>query len=684
MNVNRYLQNGRRSDLCGGEWATRGGQQPHEKWDDPVPGISGLLAIGHGTAVNDLLIPSVTRKGEAASLCLSKVQNRWTPAWMHTVYRSAPEPAIYNKSGTVVLEERKCFLPNGVFVSHTTLRNDHREPAALIFTLKSPYVQEGKLITETNAAALHTSFPIVLHVSLLCTLSGDGEYAVTVPANGSITFRWVFSASPDSPETARKAADEALSMENPFLTSEDTLNRWFEQNVPVLETDDEDLKKVYYYRFWLLRRSIHRPADVIPSHFLKRQCMYESPFGSWYGCPVGLPFPLHILEARWLTESHIAFDDARNWAENLGDYQNYIQSPVASFAELYDLKPDKAWVREIFPACVKYLEPVLALADRPGLDGLPVMHGSWLTGAEYQPSFYEHTEPAWDWTQDEEGIRMGVTDTRAPLYRLDEICYAIGNLMGCAKLAAILNEHETEQTMLHRAQQITKIVLERFYCKEDGFFYDIDARTGRHCRRSGCYDSFFPFLWNIAGPEYRGIFDRLFSEAHFWAAFPITTADKTCPMFWFDNCIAGPTASSVAEPHEYGCSWNGTTWPYANGLVLTALGNAAKDDSSLADGWLEFFRRYSEMHFSAGDRSLPVIVEHYRNSDGSNFSPVTDYFHSLWIDVFMKYYVGLDITGETLTAHPFTNADFTLTGVNFRAAAYCVSQKAGRTEIRPI
>lgn len=676
MNVNLYLQNSKRSDIHGGEWSTQGGQQPHGCWDAPRMGISGLLAIGHDTGICDFLVPTVKRKGSETPLSFTAVRNQWTPAWMRTVYRSETETDVYKKSGTVVLEETKCFLPNGVFVSRITLRNDLREPAELVISLRSPYVENGMFHGKTNAGALHAVFPIDLYAETLCTLDGCGEYAVTVPANGSITFRWVFSASPKSKIAALSAGEAALTKDEPFLLAEENLNRWFAENIPVLETENEDLRKVYYYRFWILYRSIHTPSDVIPGHFLKRPCMYESPFGSWYGCPVGLPFPLHILEARWLAKSRIAFDDARNWAENLGDYQNYIQSPIAAFADLYDLKPDKAWLREIFPACVRYLEPILALGEKPGLKSLPVMHGSWLTGAEYQPSFYEHTEPAWDWTQDEEGVRMGLTDTRAPLYRLDEICYTIGNLLGCAKLAAVLGERETEETMLRRAQQMTETVLERFWCKEDGFFYDIDVRTGKLCRNSACYDSFFPFLWHIAGDEYRGIFSRLFSEAHFWARFPITTADKTCPMFWFDNCIAGPATSSVQEPHEYGCSWNGTVWPYANGLVLTALGNAAKGAPSLRESWLKFFASYTELHFDSGDRSTPVVVEHYRNSDGSNFSSVTDYFHSLWIDIFMKYYIGIDVHDGAFSVHPFTDEDFSLNGVFIKGKIYRITQKA--------
>ena len=217
MNVNLYLRNNKRSDIHGGEWSTQGGQQPHGCWDAPRMGISGLLAIGHDTGICDFLVPTVKRKGSETPLSFTAVRNQWTPAWMRTVYRSEPETDVYKKSGTVVLEETKCFLPNGVFVSRITLRNDLREPAELVISLRSPYVENGMFHGKTNAGALHAVFPIDLYAETLCTLDGCGEYAVTVPANGNVTL--VYEATVNG--FAPPAIDGAIT--NTATVSGDTL-----------------------------------------------------------------------------------------------------------------------------------------------------------------------------------------------------------------------------------------------------------------------------------------------------------------------------------------------------------------------------------------------------------------------------------------------------------------------------
>ena len=148
-------------------------------------------------------------------------------------------------------------------------------------------------------------------------------------------------------------------------------------------------------------------------------------------------------------------------------------------------------------------------------------------------------------------------------------------------------------------------------------------------------------------------------------------------MYWFDNCITGPTKSSLKEPHFYGCSWNGPIWPYAMSTVLDAFGEMACLKKEFKEKWLDLFSKYTELHFLTGDRSTPLILEHYRPTDGVTFSRACDYFHSTWIDLFMKYWIGIKITQKEVQFLPFAKEDFELKGVLINGKSYSFSQKNG-------
>ena len=145
-------------------------------------------------------------------------------------------------------------------------------------------------------------------------------------------------------------------------------------------------------------------------------------------------------------------------------------------------------------------------------------------------------------------------------------------------------------------------------------------------------------------------------------------------MYWFDNCIAGPCQSSLKEPKTYGCSWNGPTWPFANTLVLEALGSAAKRNTKLQELFLDYFGRYTELHFLYGDRSVPVIVEHYRPTDGAPFSVFNEYFHSEWLTLFMEYYAGISVKNGEVTFAPITDDEFILEDVKIAGKSYNFKQ----------
>jgi hypothetical protein len=77
-----------------------------------------------------------------------------------------------------------------------------------------------------------------------------------------------------------------------------------------------------------------------------------------------------------------------------------------------------------------------------------------------------------------------------------------------------------------------------------------------------------------------------------------------------------------------------------------------------------------------------VICEHYRMDDGVSFSPINDYFHSSWIDQFMRFYAGISLEEGTVQFRPFGKEPFVLRGVKLGEQMYTfVLDESGITKI---
>lgn len=666
MNINLFLQNSYRSSIAGYNLAIRDGLQLNGKWDKPNFAMKGIVSCGHELEKQDLLTLTFSEKGRL--LNFESVRNQWTPAWMDTYYRCTPDMDYYTNSGCICIRETKCIMENDTYISHLTIHNDKREDVIIHMEINTYMDKEGHgyhLRANSIAAALGRMYEVDCKASIACTLGEGNSFDIVIPGQSYISLRYAFAISPLSCEVAYSQTKSVIEENNPFLKNENAINDWFKENAPELRTDNYDILKCYYYRWYLIRRAIHSPSQVIRDHQIKGQCYYESPFGRWYNCPVGLSVPLHIEETRWMKDRKTTCVEIDNWVNNLGSeiggYQGYIQYTPMAILDFYQVDPDKDWLKGIYDACIKYTFKRLDVTNPAKL---PETEGSWQTGAEYQPSFYQWADEKWDWRQDEEGVRKGTGNSRRKIYRLDEIVYIIGNLLACVNMAEVLGKEKDVVRLRNVFEELREILKEKFWDDKHKFFYDIDCETEKLCNEAGCYDSFLPLMWSVVGKEYHEVFTALSDINRFATDFVIPTVEKSCPMHWFDNCIAGPSHSSVKEPHYYGCCWNGPVWPYANSVVLKALGQSAKENAGLRQNWLEMFRNYTELHFMYGDRSLPLIVEHYRSTDGVPFSNMSDYFHSEWLNLFMEYFAGISvINGKVESFEPYTNEEFTLTDV---------------------
>lgn len=677
-NINRLLETSRRSDVRGTNIYTAGRRALNRpdantdlsQWDPPSPGLPGIAAIGHHIDVTDLILPEIRLDGAVQEFI--PVRNRWTPAFSDTYYRTRPT-GEYRKSGLFALREQKCFTENDVFVGHLTLSNDDRDPHEAEIQLRVPFEAQSDGIYTVTARILPRSLKKAMtlrgHAAAFTDCGSSAR--ITLPPQSRVSLRYGFAFSAAGAKEAQQMLEEALRCDTVFADAEERFNRWMEENAPVLHTENTDMKKLYYYRFFVIKSAWHTPADVLPDSDYTKGCVNESPFGGWFGAPVGLPVPLQLEELKWMKNPNALRTHIANWSADKGNMQGYIQFTPMAVWNAYRQTGDTSLIADAYEACARYTRQ--KCTEDPA--SLPVTLGSWITGAEYQPSFYQFTEPKWDWQYDTEGERQNLGYSRTSLWRVDECAMHAANLRACADMAAHLGKTEEESFFRERAGAILRHLCRISWNEEQQFFFDVDPASSRQCDEACCYDGFTPLMFGLADKKYRSVFSHLAAGGDMDSGFSVTSVNKSCPMYWFDNCIAGPTASSKAEPHPYGCSWNGPVWPFAVSLVLDALGNSACDDIALRPLWSRLFGEYSELHFHQGDRSTPCICEHYRPTDGVCFSPYTEYFHSEWLNLFLSYWAGIRGDGDCVEFSPFTEEAFSLEGIRLNGKFYRFTQK---------
>ena len=697
VDANGQLATAYRSDIVGPEvWTSTArstecegtresytkGQVPYFLNAAPKPGLSGVLHVVHETPVVDALSLRIVEEGDSGSRELEwvPVRNRWTPAFCTTYYRNIPARASSTECdwvGDSVLKERKCIDSGNVFIAEATLKNTGRVPR----TYEVKVVPAALLLPEgCDATGYAWSFKTTSmgkERARRCSVSigtsfGSLSTQVKVEPHGECTFRYAVAFGAGTPEEVKAALGARLSAKDPFAANEEEFNGWFLREVPLLATEDADIAKMYVYRWFVVKRNTHEARRVIADHEYPRAAVYESPSGGWYNCVIPLSVPFQLNELSWMRSPAVARAHLLNWCDRVRGYTKlYIQSTAMSAWHLLQNHPDRELAAKIAPALVAD-----AMRRSGGGEKLPVIAGSWPTGAEYQPNFYCFTDPPWDCRHDEQFVSQGFR--RARLVRLDGAMCSIGSLEGASRVARMAGDVKSADDCHALAMTQLGTLCKGHWSERDGIFLAADPETGRLAENAACFDSFAPYMWGILkDARYDVAFDKLVDRRWFWDDFPVTTVQKSCPMYFGQNgIVVGPVASPT-NTLRYGCCWNGPTWHYSDSRVAEAFGRVASRSPQRRAKWLEFFDGWTRSHFLYGDRTLPRAAEHLRPEDGAHCGDAWDYMHSAWIDPFIRYWCGVSVSDDLkrVCFDPFAEVPFSLENVPLAGGVYSFEQR---------
>ncbi|GAA4196127.1 Ig-like domain-containing protein [Microbacterium oryzae] len=232
------------------QWLFSRGRAAFMKTHEPSKlGFGGQLAYWESVDGRDAYTITASVGGTEIALREDTAQRKQTPSYWRSVHRNAD-------AGVEIVQTK--FITNAnVLVTELELRSTG--PAVEVaLRATSPYATtvEGDELTGTfdalnDITRVHPRF------------SGDGfapsgaglEATVSVAAGGSATTKLQLGLVTDEIADSRSEYDAVAeaSVGDAYTQHVTAYNRWWADNVPYLDTPEDDIDKTLFYRWWLLR-----------------------------------------------------------------------------------------------------------------------------------------------------------------------------------------------------------------------------------------------------------------------------------------------------------------------------------------------------------------------------------------------------------------------------------------------
>lgn len=446
---------------------------------------------------------------------------------------------------------------------------------------------------------------------------------------------------------------------------------WFDKNVPTFVCSDPWVTKQYAHRAYNLRKNMMEPG----LGRMKWPTFVEGRWRSgWYPNVITYGGGHQIREARWLRNPKYWEGHLSTYAENEkanGVYANYVRPDeigsgqytdwITSTAwDAYLVHPDRTYIASVAEKLATNVRGWSSTYDPDG-DGLLRVDSHWWTGMEWQPSFFYFSDYKRGNPNGNEPVE------RVDLDRVDLTAYQYGNAKAAENIFRALGKSDRAQEFAGLAGRISEAMREKMWDPESGWFYSLRTRDGAVAKVKeviGVYPFYFGAL--PAGQGYEAVWKSLIDPKQFWTKWPVASVSMECPAY-----------SQKSWPDGYGtaCMWNGPTWPHANSLVISAMGNSLRSNegpSALTKNHLwDLFISFTKAQFKDQKLENPWTGEFYSGDTGEWKTGERDYNHSTYIDLVIGEIVGIvPRNDDVLEIHPLVPAGkltyFLLDGVRYR------------------
>jgi hypothetical protein len=413
-------------------------------------------------------------------------------------------------------------------------------------------------------------------------------------------------------------------------------NRWFADNVPYFDAADIEFKKMWYYRWWIVRFHLTEPGT--PD--LQRFASYEGKLG--FDNLIGFAVPAQLKELTYLRDPQYGLSQVENsyrnhnrdgavldapsspyWGET---YSHWIAMALAEFHRVHPLSAET--IRALLPAMAADVRAWLSTYDHDG-DALPERDRPRVTGYDLDILSWWHFNHA----------KVDPTAEPPALERVDFASFVFANAQGVAELAEEVGDAALASELARQADRIRTATLTHLWDDQASFFYPRQADSHLRIPFRELH-GFFPFTTLLAPnkPPFTNALRLLVDPNEFWARYPpvITSMHHYREWTWE---MDGLTRNIAPHPISMGAR-----------TVLQAIKHYGQSGIT-ADHFMELMARYNDLVYPRVHPNDPTwrpnVHEYYSQWEPHRLSPrpkpsdISHDFHSMYCSLIVEGVVGL-------------------------------------------
>lgn len=350
-----------------------------------------------------------------------------------------------------------------------------------------------------------------------------------------------------------------------YVSNADTYH-WLSENIPLFECPDSAVQKIYYYRWWTLRKHLKQT----PNGYIFTEFIIPMKHGGLYNA-ISSAVGHQVYEARWVhntefAESYITFwleEDKKDKKPHFHNFSSWIDDAAY---HLFLVNGDKPFLSKSLPALnddYKLWETERQLPD----------HLFW------QYDVKDAMEESISGSRKGKNIRPTINS------------YMYGNAIALSRMATITGAADLREKYTVKAAELKKLVVDQLWDDQASFFKVKKEKGGFSDAREAI--GFIPWYFNLPPDQakYAKAWDQLTDTAGFAAPWGLTTAERRHPLF-------------RTHGSGHGCEWDGAIWPFATTQSLKALSNLLtnykQQGQMSADVFYKEFHQYAKSHVING------------------------------------------------------------------------------------
>ena len=392
-----------------------------------------------------------------------------------------------------------------------------------------------------------------------------------------------------------------------FIPNEKTCD-WLSQNIPLFECPDTTIEKIYYYRWWAIRKHLKETPDG----FVFTEFITPVGHAGKYNT-VSSALGHHIYELRWLHDQKYLNDYINFWL--------YVDSKTPK----PHLRAFSSWLENA--VYNRYLVNLDKEFLRKNIGRLDQDYKEWEEEKGLPSGLY--------WQFDvRDAMEESISGSRKEKNRRPTInSYMYGNALALSKMATILSIDSLKTKYDQKAKKLRKLVMDSLWDNQESFFKVLHTDGKLDDAREAI--GLIPWYFSLPADEkkYSKAWDELVDQKGFTAPWGITTAERRHPLF-------------RTHGSGHGCEWDGAVWPFATTQTLRGLSNMLTSYKNHSKVNADVF--YNELHkyaWSHQKRGLPYLGEYQDEKNGEwlkGDNPRSSYYnHSCFADLVISDLIGL-------------------------------------------